>query len=149
VIAGVSPDDGAFAELVTSEGLKDAEVVPLGFVPRPYAWIAHADLCVLTSRYEGFSNFLLEAAAMGKRIVATDCPGGNAELLRCYGNGTLVPQDDPEAISEALAEPRRDLPLDIARSRLEQFGWPTIFNEYCEALFGDAAVPSERAAVSA
>ena len=41
----------------------------LGFRKDTYDLIQHADLCVLTSKYEGFSNYLLEAAALGKRVV--------------------------------------------------------------------------------
>jgi glycosyltransferase involved in cell wall biosynthesis len=65
-------------------------------------FIAASHVAVLCSRdVEGCSNFLLEAMAMGKPLVATDI-GGNRELVRDGENGRLVPVGKPEALAEAL-----------------------------------------------
>lgn len=52
---------------------------------------------------EGLPKSLLEAAAMGRPIVATDVPG-NREIARPGVNALLVPPDDPVALADALAE---------------------------------------------
>jgi len=135
VIGGIDPDDRDFSALMERFGLSQNEVIRLGFVEPPYDWIAGADLCVLTSRYEGFSNFLLEAAAFGKRIVSTDCPGGNRELLALYTNATTVPVDDVDALASALAEPRQDMPRAEARRFLAPFEWDRISADYLRTLF--------------
>lgn len=70
VITGVDPADAAFKELMRESKLGEFEVVWLGFIPEIYGRIAQAETCVLTSHFEGFSNFLPEAAALGKRIIA-------------------------------------------------------------------------------
>ena len=136
VIAGVRPDDAEFAKLVTDAGLLPDEVLRLGQVAAPYDWMAHADLAVLASDYEGFSNFLLEAAALGKRIVATDCPGGNRELFAPYGNADTVPVGDMEALADKLALPRRDLDRGEARRRLAPFEREAMLARYHAVLFG-------------
>ena len=60
------------------------------------------DLFALTSRSEGYSIALLEAAASALPIVATDV-GGNAEIVRHGVTGELVPPGDTEALASALS----------------------------------------------
>lgn len=65
------------------------------------AYLAAFDIAVLTSDTEGCSNFLLEAMALGKVVVATDV-GGNREVV-CHGeSGVLVPPSDAEALADAI-----------------------------------------------
>jgi len=74
----------------------------LGFQREPLRWLARADVFLMTSRWEGCPLALLEAVAMGLKVVATDCPSGPAEILRDYSRGALVPMGDEEAICAAL-----------------------------------------------
>jgi len=81
--------------------------------PRPY--LAGADLFLLPSRQEGFSNALLEAMATALPVVATDV-GGNAEAFVDGEGGRLVPPQQPAAMAAAIAELARD------RSKLAEMG---------------------------
>lgn len=60
-----------------------------------------ATIVVLPSYREGTPRILLEAAAMGKPIVATDVPGCR-EIVRHEVNGLLVPPRDADALADAL-----------------------------------------------
>jgi glycosyltransferase involved in cell wall biosynthesis len=61
-----------------------------------------AHIAVLPSRREGLPKSLLEAAAMGRPLVATDVPGCR-EIARAGINAILVPPDDATALAAALA----------------------------------------------
>ncbi|MGP8260229.1 MAG: glycosyltransferase family 4 protein [Acidobacteriaceae bacterium] len=60
-----------------------------------------ADIFVLPSRSEGFSNAIVEAMAASLPVVATNV-GGNAEAVKDGVSGLLVPSDDPAALSAAI-----------------------------------------------
>jgi glycosyltransferase involved in cell wall biosynthesis len=62
---------------------------------------AQAHIAVLPSRREGLPKSLLEAAACGRPIVATDVPGCR-EIARQDINALLVPPDDPAALADAI-----------------------------------------------
>lgn len=68
---------------------------------------AQAHIAVLPSRREGLPKSLLEAAACGRPMVATDVPGCR-EIARPGVNAVLVPPDDPGALAEAIATLVRD-----------------------------------------
>lgn len=61
-----------------------------GYVKHPETYIRSSKVFVLCSIYEGFSNAILEALAEGVPVVASDCPGGNSEVIANGVNGYLV-----------------------------------------------------------
>jgi glycosyltransferase involved in cell wall biosynthesis len=63
--------------------------------------LAAADIFVLPSRSEGFSNAIVEAMAASLPVVATNV-GGNAEAVNDGISGFLVPSEDPGALSAAI-----------------------------------------------
>lgn len=91
----------------------------LGFQHDPFSHMRRADIFVLSSRWEGFGNVLVEAMAMGTPVVSTDCPHGPAEIIEDDKTGLLVPTENPEALAAALQRliDNRDL-----RMRLGQAG---------------------------
>jgi glycosyltransferase involved in cell wall biosynthesis len=88
--------------------------------------LAGCDVFVLSSDNEGYSLALLEAAASGLPLVATDV-GGNVDIVNPDLNGLLVPAKDPEALATALTRLLTDVPLAEhmganARRWVEQHG---------------------------
>jgi glycosyltransferase involved in cell wall biosynthesis len=69
-----------------------------------------AHIAVLPSRREGLPKSLLEAAACGRPIVATDVPGCR-EIAHENINALLVPADDPVALADAIARLASDYEL--------------------------------------
>ena len=116
-----------------------------GFVSDPMHVLEHSSLFVLSSRWEGFGNVLVEALATGVPVVSTDCPGAPRALLRDGELGHLVPVDDPDAlagaITEALHSPRGT--REARQERARDFAAPAIARQYLEEAFGLEASPSE------
>jgi glycosyltransferase involved in cell wall biosynthesis len=73
-----------------------------GNVTNPADYYRSAGLFVLSSRYEGFPNALLEAMASGCAVIATNCPGGTAEIVRSGTDGLLVPPNDVDSLAKAM-----------------------------------------------
>lgn len=85
-------------------------VVVAGHVEDIRAIWAAAHIAVLPSRREGLPKSLLEAAACGRPLIATDVPGCR-EIARKGINALLVPPDNPMALAEAIEQLSDDPPL--------------------------------------
>ena len=73
----------------------------LGYVDDMPRLIGSCDLVVLPSYREGLPKILLEAAAMGKPLIASDVPGCRG-IVRHEVNGLLVPDRDEQALAAAI-----------------------------------------------
>lgn len=102
ILFGTGPETESLEGLAQSAGIAD-QVDFVGFVENPYKLMAHADLFVLSSEYEGFGLVLIEALACGCPIVSTDCESGPREILKNGLYGELVPVGDSGALSEMMS----------------------------------------------
>ena len=67
--------------------------------------IRDAAMFVSTSDFEGLSNSMLEAMAIGLPCLCTDCAGGGARMMiQDHQNGILVPVGDVEAVYQGMKE---------------------------------------------
>lgn len=88
------------------EELKMQEYVSMpGFVSNPYSYMSRCDVFVLPSRWEGFPNVLVEAMTCGAKVIATDCPGGSAEILEGGKYGRLVDIENVKSLAYAIENP--------------------------------------------
>ncbi|MGH6785618.1 MAG: glycosyltransferase family 4 protein [Novosphingobium sp.] len=93
------------------------------------AAIAAADFVVLPSYREGLSRVLLEAAALGRPIVATDVPGCR-DIVREGENGFLCAPQDAPSLAEALA--RAAACDDAEWGRMARSGRARVVEEFAE-----------------
>ena len=126
------------AEQVRRLGLQDIVHFP-GFQANPWRYLRHADVFVLSSRYEGMPNTLLEAVALGVPSVASDCPGGVREISAIDTRVVLVPPEDVPALKSAiigvLIEQSHSHQESKTHLKLkEKFGLQTILREYSNLL---------------
>ena len=101
-IAGTGPELGALQALADRLGLREQSnfvgELPPASIP---AFLAHADLFVLTSRSEGRPNVVVEALAAGLPVVSFELPGIDG-LVEHGVNGWRIPAGDVTALANAL-----------------------------------------------
>jgi GalNAc-alpha-(1->4)-GalNAc-alpha-(1->3)-diNAcBac-PP-undecaprenol alpha-1,4-N-acetyl-D-galactosaminyltransferase len=88
-----------------------------GKVQHPTTLLRQAGLFVLSSRYEGFPNALLEAMASGLPCLSTKCPSGPSDMIQSGENGLLVEPGCSDALAEGLARLLQDNDLRKSLSR--------------------------------
>jgi glycosyltransferase involved in cell wall biosynthesis len=101
LILGEGPDRGALEARIAAHNLQGTCELA-GYQPNPYPYMARCSAFVLSSRFEGLPTVLIEALAVGARVIATDCPSGPREILAGGKYGELVPVNDPEAMANAI-----------------------------------------------
>jgi glycosyltransferase involved in cell wall biosynthesis len=117
VILGEGDERRALEAQVREAGLASRIFMP-GRAGNVGDWYDSADLYVLTSRFEGLSNTLLESMASGLAAVSFDCDTGPREIIREGVDGVLVrPNGDVPALCKALDAVMRN---DADRVRMAQ-----------------------------
>jgi glycosyltransferase involved in cell wall biosynthesis len=134
VILGEGPLRAPLEQRVATHHLAGRIALP-GFDAHVRAAMRRADLFVLSSRYEGFPNALLEAMAEGTACVSFDCDTGPRELIDHGRNGWLVPPGDTAALAAALDRLMRNAGLrdqlgQRARAVVAAYALPTILDQW-------------------
>ena len=128
-ILGEGPERAALERLARDLAVADA-VTFAGFVDEPLPYVRAANLFVLPSRYDAFSNAALEALACGTPVVLTDCPGANRELVVPGLNGQLASAPEVEPLVHAT---------QLAISQLARFDRTEITRD-CDRRFGASKI---------
>ena len=106
--------------------------------------VKDAAMFISTSDFEGLSNTMIEAMALGLPCICTDCDGGGArEYIEDGINGLLIPKDDETALIEAMKKFANDRVFAekcgqnaaAVREKLEIKNiisqWLNVIDEYC------------------
>lgn len=102
VILGEGPERERLERQRGSLGLNSRVHLP-GRAGNPGDWYARADFYVMSSRFEGFPNTLLEAMAYGLPAVSFDCETGPADIIRAGLDGYLVsPAEGASGLAKAM-----------------------------------------------
>ena len=76
----------------------------INFTPNPFPYIKLSDVFILTSKYEGNPNILLETSILKKLIISTNCNTGPKEILQNGKGGFLVKVGDYDKIFNILVK---------------------------------------------
>ncbi len=106
--------------------------------------VKDAAMFISTSTFEGLSNTMIEAMALGLPCICTDCDGGGArEYIEDGTNGLLIPKDDENALIEAMKKFAKDRAFAeqcgqnaaAVREQLEINNivsqWQNVIDKYC------------------
>ena len=136
VVLGVGPEREKLLELAKSLNVSQLMDLP-GFEVNPFAYMSKSKVFVLSSRYEGFPNVLVQAMACGTPVVSTDCRSGPREILEDGRWGHLVPVGDWRTMSEAiLGTLDNPVPSDRLIARASDFSADASIDLYLEVLTG-------------
>jgi len=113
-----------------------ADVDMPGFDPNPFRYMKRAGVFVLSSRYEGLPNVLIQAMACGCPVISTDCPGGSSEILDDGRYGVLVPVDDVEAMARAITYALAGQVAPAPAKWLEQYQVERVAEQYLQLMLG-------------
>ncbi len=89
LILGKGTNYSKLHKYVIDNNLKN-EIKLIGFKSNPYPYIKASNIFILSSKYEGLPNVLLEAQYLKKFIISTDCPTGPKEILLSGKAGSLI-----------------------------------------------------------
>ncbi len=135
LLLGKGEDEGELRALAGELGVEDDVDMP-GFADNPFAFMRRAAVFVLSSRWEGLPNALIQALALGTPVVATDCPSGPREILEDGRWGRLVPVGDVRQMTQAiLAAIEGPTPSPQAQAQVrERFGLDAVVQQYMHVL---------------
>ena len=87
--------------LAEQMGVKDA-IHPLGFNDNPFVYVKYADCFVLSSRFEGLPNVLVEAMYLKTPVVAFKCIPIIERMVRDGVDGYLAEKEDTGSLASAI-----------------------------------------------
>lgn len=95
----------------------------VGYQGNPVPWVKFADCLVLSSRWEGLPNALIEAQYLGVPSVATECIPSMSRIISEGINGHIVPPEDPVALAVAMlkALDLKDVPYTYQAASPDDF----------------------------
>ena len=104
MIFGKGHMEGIYRKQIRDLNLEGSAFL-LPFTIEIHEKIRNAAAFVQSSNYEGVSNMLLEAIAMGIPVISTDCPAyGARSFIRHSENGLLVPPGRGDLLAKAIEE---------------------------------------------
>jgi len=136
-IIGTGKLENKLNDLIIELNLKE-RVKLLGFKENPYVYMREADFGILSSRYEGFPNTVLETLACGTPVIAFKCPGGVEEIIIESINGYFVEAGNIDQLANTI-ESKIDnqlLPQVIVDSVYDRYNLQYIIRKY-DNLFKD------------
>ncbi len=90
-------------KFINNNNLKD-KISHIDYTQKAMQYLNQCDLLVLSSKYEGLPNVLLEAQFLKKYIISTNCPTGPREILLGGRAGDLIEVNNSEILKKKIIE---------------------------------------------
>jgi glycosyltransferase involved in cell wall biosynthesis len=118
-----------------NENRLQKKVKVINFQNNPYKYIAKSNLFILTSTFEGLPNVLLEAMALKKFIISSNCPTGPREILMNGKGGELFKVGNHKALSQKIMsfyhhKKKYQKKIDLSFKSLHRFDYHLNLQKY-------------------
>ncbi|MEZ8356753.1 glycosyltransferase [Vibrio splendidus] len=133
-VLGEGEERPKLEEKIKSMGLCD-HVKLVGFKKNPYNYVRESDVFLLTSKWEGFGNVIVESASCNTPVVSVNCPSGPAEVIESLNCGIIVDSYCPIYLADKVVECNLN-EYSISVSDLESYSIKSISNKYTNVIFG-------------
>jgi glycosyltransferase involved in cell wall biosynthesis len=105
------------------------------FMENPFPILKQSELFILTSKFEGLPNVLLESIVLKKNIISSDCETGPKEILDDGKGGTLFRTNDYKDLAKKILlfyknKKKYKKKNKIAYKRLKRFDYNYNLNKY-------------------
>ena len=107
----------------------------INFKNNPYPSINNSEIFILTSKFEGLPNVLLEAILLNKFVISSDCSTGPKEILDNGKGGLLFKVGDYKELAKKILFYSENKSickkkLIFAKKRLNRFDYSNNLNQY-------------------
>ena len=106
LIIGDGPKKKELEDYIILNSLQ--KYVKIIYTAKAVKYIKMADVFILSSKYEGLPNVLLEAATLNKYIISTNCKTGPSEILKQYKYGELYAQGNIKQLYTKLKKLKKN-----------------------------------------
>lgn len=137
LIIGNGEEKSNLLSFIKKNKLKNVKII--NFKKNPYPYIKSSNLFILSSLYEGLPNVLLEAMALKKNIIASDCPTGPREILQNGKFGELYKNNDLNDLIKRIKKFKKTskinkIKVDLAYKSLIRFSFDRRCGDYLKLL---------------
>jgi len=117
LIIGKGEEKNKIVNFINENKLND-KVKLLGYIKNPLPYIRRSDIFILSSKYEGLPNVLIEAQSQKKIIIASDCPTGPSEILLKGKLGFLFKTEDYNDLFQTIKYVSQNLKIAKKKAAL-------------------------------
>ena len=134
LLLGSGPKKNKILNLINKLNLKKI-IKLIDFKKNPYPYLKMSKLFILSSKFEGLPNVLLEAIALDKFVISSNCPTGPKEILDNGKGGILFKIGDYKSLSKKIGlffnnESKFKSKRKYAQKRLNRFNYKDRLNDY-------------------
>ena len=136
ILVGRGKDKALLKSYINKNKL-NKKIKLVDFVENPYPFIRETEILILSSKYEGLPNVLLEAQVLKKFIISSNCPTGPREILLNGKGGLLFKVGDFKELANKILYYKKNKKklsklVNFGYKKLHRFDYDLYLKTYLE-----------------